>query len=201
MKSSPQSLGGQVMAIRQRKEALQRYYENPNLCKNCNNIIPVPEKGKVRDARIKKFCNRSCAATYNNKIKPKRTKSKKSKRSKSNEVHRKPRATPLDQYLDEISVANKTKGFLFKNRTNWQSARSAIQKHARKVFFTHNNEVKCQYCSYSNHIDVCHIKPVSSFDDSTLISEINDVKNLLGLCKNHHWEFDHGILLLEEIQK
>ena len=57
----------------------------------------------------------------------------------------------------------------------------------------------CQKCSYDKHVELCHIKPINSFDDSATVGEINDPKNLLVLCPNHHWEFDNGILKLEEI--
>lgn len=39
---------------------LEKYLLNPKLCKNCNSIIPYSQ----RKSNI--FCNRSCAATFNN---------------------------------------------------------------------------------------------------------------------------------------
>ena len=57
----------------------------------------------------------------------------------------------------------------------------------------------CQVCGYKNHIELAHIKPVSSFEDDALISTINDPSNILVLCPNHHWEFDNGLIKLEEI--
>ena len=38
---------------------------------------------------------------------------------------------------------------------------------------------------------MAHIKAVSDFNDDTLISEINDIDNLIALCPNHHWEYDN----------
>ena len=32
------------------------------------------------------------------------------------------------------------------------------------------------------------------FDDNNTIAEINDISNLIGLCPNHHWEYDNGLL-------
>lgn len=49
---------------------------------------------------------------------------------------------------------------------------------------------------YTNYCEVCHIKPVNGFSDESLVSEINDINNLVALCPNHHWEFDHGLLQL-----
>ena len=55
------------------------------------------------------------------------------------------------------------------------------------------------FCGYTNFVDVAHIKPVRYFPESALLSEINDPKNLLFLCPNHHAEFDGKMLSLEEI--
>jgi hypothetical protein len=49
----------------------------------------------------------------------------------------------------------------------------------------------CVKCGYNKHVEVCHIKPISSFDISTMLSVVNDVSNLIVLCPNCHWEFDH----------
>lgn len=49
----------------------------------------------------------------------------------------------------------------------------------------------CSKCGYDKHFEVCHIKPISSFSDDTLLSEINDISNIIALCPNCHWEFDN----------
>lgn len=69
-----------------------------------------------------------------------------------------------------------------------------------KLFFKKLKIDRCQNCLYHKHIEVCHIKPVRDFPPETLLSEINRAENLIGLCPNCHWEFDHGHLSLEEIQ-
>lgn len=52
----------------------------------------------------------------------------------------------------------------------------------------------CKICGYKNFIDVCHIKPVASFDDNATIAEINSEDNLICLCPNHHKEFDNNLI-------
>lgn len=52
-------------------------------------------------------------------------------------------------------------------------------------------ESKCQRCGYDKHVEACHIKPISSFPNDTLISVINHKDNLIALCPNCHWEFDN----------
>lgn len=96
--------------------------------------------------------------------------------------------------LNKTPVQDQTKGDLFNNRKNWQSARSSIRKGAEKIFNDSDKPKKCLICGYDKHIEIAHIKAVSEFSDETLISEINDINNLMALCPNHHWEYDHGLL-------
>lgn len=39
----------------------EKYYTNPNYCKNCGKIIPYKSRYNI-------FCNRSCSSSYNNKL-------------------------------------------------------------------------------------------------------------------------------------
>jgi len=57
-----------LSAVFQRNRAIEKYMLEPNHCLQCKNIILVLENQKVHEVRLKKFCNRSCAATYNNAI-------------------------------------------------------------------------------------------------------------------------------------
>lgn len=50
---------------------------------------------------------------------------------------------------------------------------------------------ECAKCGYSKHIEVCHIKPIASYDLDTKINTVNEISNLIALCPNCHWEFDH----------
>jgi 5-methylcytosine-specific restriction endonuclease McrA len=94
-------------------------------------------------------------------------------------------------------ILTKTKGELFRLRKNWQSARSAIQKSARKIYFSEQEIKECLICGYGNHVEISHIIPVSSFNDDVLIYEINNINNLMALCPNHHWEYDNEILKIK----
>lgn len=94
------------------------------------------------------------------------------------------------------SVDSYTKGELFNSRKNWQSARTAIRKSAKRVFEKYNKIPKCAICGYDKHIEIAHIKAVSEFEDSAKVSEINAIDNLIALCPNHHWEYDNKILKL-----
>jgi hypothetical protein len=52
----------------QRKQQVEEYYQNPNRCLQCNEIIPINERRSISEARKQKFCNYSCSAKYNNPI-------------------------------------------------------------------------------------------------------------------------------------
>lgn len=88
-------------------------------------------------------------------------------------------------------IYEQTKEDIFERRSNWQSARSAIQRDARKIYQNSDKPKKCIVCGYDKHYEVAHIKAVSEFNDDTFISEINDINNLIALCPNHHWEYDN----------
>jgi hypothetical protein len=73
------------------------------------------------------------------------------------------------------------------------SART-IRSHSRTVFY--KAIPPCENCGYSKHVEVCHIVPVASFPDDSLLRQINARSNLACLCPNCHWEFDHGMISL-----
>ena len=47
-----------------REKALRNYYDNPNYCHFCNNIIVVNKNDSVSNTRKKKFCNQECSLNY-----------------------------------------------------------------------------------------------------------------------------------------
>lgn len=193
-----QSAGGQVRAKQQRTDALKRYYDNPNHCLNCQKVIEVKDIEAVAFTRLRKFCNRSCATAYNNTKSPKRLSIQNTCSSCGSAIG--PRKTNMCRTCADARAADiaglVTKGELFSKRNGYQSARSQIRKHAFVAYKRSCKPESCAICSYSTHIDVCHIQPVSSFGNSATLSEINHPDNLIGLCPNHHWEYDNGLIVL-----
>jgi predicted restriction endonuclease len=57
---------------------------------------------------------------------------------------------------------------------------------------------RCKICLYNKHFDVCHIRDICDFPPSAPIALVNDPSNLVGLCRNHHWELDHELLSTED---
>ena len=88
----------------------------------------------------------------------------------------------------------KTKGEIFKDNKNWQSARSSIRRLAQNIYLDSKKPCKCAICGYDKHIEVAHIKAVADFSDGSTLAEINSINNLIALCPNHHWEYDNGYL-------
>lgn len=213
--------GGITRAKKSREEALARYYSAPNVCPNCESVIAVRDGERVSDARHRKFCNHSCCASFNNKIRNLSGKGmficadcgqefRLNKRSDGGYKRRKFCSLCLKKMLringlkfwqrkrpNYLSIAERTKGELFRTAKSWQSARSTIRKHACEVVTESGREMKCAECGYSKIVVVCHIRPVFKFVNDSLISEINSLENLVVLCPNHHAEFDAGMLVLE----
>lgn len=61
-------LGGQANSIVSRQRALDKYYKEPSICKYCGKIIEVKDYEKPSDVKKRKFCNRSCSASFTNKF-------------------------------------------------------------------------------------------------------------------------------------
>lgn len=187
----------------------ERYFSFPSTCSCC---------GKELDwsHRKNKYCNSSCAAKINNKGVKRNYKRETSVilQSYTNRVSDEnfkqisyasknlTDSTKIVNYEDLISkgkqkigrkksIKTYTKGEIFSNHKNRQSARSNIRKDAERTFKRFNRKYECCLCEYNNHIEIAHIKPVSEFTNDTFISEINHISNLVPLCPNHHWEFDH----------
>ncbi len=171
------------MAAIIREAAIKKYYENPSICLCCNKVIEVCEGQPPGVTRRKKFCGHSCRAKHFNSNRTGKTRKAKRDSTANTDTFRK----------DHMSSV--TKGDLFSSRTNYQSARSAIQKHARKVFFKAHESARCAVCGYTAHVEVCHKTPVSEFPSNANVAlDINREDNLIGLCPTHHWEFDNGLL-------
>ena len=60
-------LKSRKIQIQQYEARIQEYLKNPTKCKFCKSILPY-------EKRSNKFCNTSCAASFNNKLRPKEKK-------------------------------------------------------------------------------------------------------------------------------
>lgn len=154
-----------------------------------------------------KFCCRSCSISYANKHNPKR---KRIPRSPcvlcGTSVHDRnaKRCKRCIKIEKEKRIQTKenwgkmTLGELRKNSNSHKHSPSYAHAWVRNhcAYLHDKKNQKCQICDYDKYVERCHIKPISKFDESTTLEEINDIKNIAFLCPNHHWELDHGYLSL-----
>lgn len=160
-------------------------------CLNCKTFTENP-----------KFCTRSCFVSYNNK------------KSNGRRIGRKKQHVKLCKVCGTDIFWNQTrcpecKFFIKANDGKWYAphlinkaqiltndtqAYRRIRSHARNIANAHGLLAKCVICDYALHVECCHINSIESFADDAKLIEINDPKNLIGMCRNHHWEYDHGYL-------
>ena len=149
-------------------------------CKSCS-----------KDTNNPKYCSRSCSAIHTNKTYIKRKRTKKCRLCDNlivkNRVH-----------CSDCLKRDRTLGELKNNGSKYRCAvNNCIRYHAKQK--CRNRKQVCASCGYDLHVEVCHIKPVSSFNDSSLESEINAKNNLILLCRNCHWEQEKGLLDISEL--
>jgi hypothetical protein len=95
------ALRASVLGCAKYKElSIERYYKNPNYCFNCGSVIKINIGEKPSSTKKKKFCNSSCAATYNN------AKKRKKNITQEEKIRRKERAR---EYSKEYRTKNKEK--------------------------------------------------------------------------------------------
>jgi 5-methylcytosine-specific restriction endonuclease McrA len=146
-----------------------------------------------QETRNPRFCSRSCAARHNNVLAPKRRPEGRCfvcgipvpRRNRFCPAHRSNR--PLDASQPISAVAD---------QSEHPACRFArLRQHARRHYLA-VRPYQCVRCGYDKHIEVCHKRPLTTFSLDTPIAIVNAIDNLVGLCPNCHWEFDHGLLQL-----
>lgn len=166
-----------------------------NTCLNCKNTTNNP-----------KFCSRSCAATYTNRISPKRKLTRKC--SKCSNIVRNYRTLLCEEHWKEyqsnktIELENRPLLYYWSKKSLESLHISSKNAHIRalgRYKFKELLKLPCANCNYSKHVELCHIKPIKDFSETSSISEINSDSNIIQLCPNCHWEFDKGLLKIEEI--
>jgi len=78
-----------------------------------------------------------------------------------------------------------------KAKRNYQ-VHSRIRDLARATYKKSEKPLACEECGYDTHVVIHHKKAIGEHEDSTTITEINDMENLMCLCPNHHWEIHNG---------
>lgn len=99
----------------------------------------------------------------------------------------------IDCYIEQKSIKSDTTLKDIHDSAPYQ-INARVRGFARTKVKQLGIDKKCRICGYDKHVEVHHIKPISSFPPDTLISDINSEDNLVVLCPNCHWEADNGLL-------
>ena len=155
-------------------------------CENCG-----------KEHRNPKYCSRSCAASVNNIMFPKRN-FKKIKRY----------CRWCEKLIGDGSQGARTCESCNKNIVDWSCVtleefklkhkgvkfHSRLRALSRVQYKRSNKPLVCVICGHERGVQVCHIKPVKNFELTDSIKDVNAIENLVALCPNHHWDLDHGFL-------
>lgn len=151
--------------------------ENPN----CQKILVG--RDQVR------FCSRTCSAIVNNQLHPKRTKKPKQCQACGISIDRRSKFCPSCSPKERWRAAAID---LTKNSN--EGLNRSIRGRARIAYKNSGRPMACALCEYSKHVDICHIVDIRNHPHGTPEAVVNAQSNLLALCRNHHWEFDHDML-------
>lgn len=151
-----------------------------------------------KETKNPKFCSSSCSVSFHNKKNPKRKKRDRFCKRCGSVVPG--RRTVCDSCLPDLDTSTlKDIAELLSAKGKHPSWRNAVvRNHCRS--HNKNRPRVCERCCYSKHVEMCHIKPLSSFLDDATLSEVNREENVAILCRNCHWEFDNGLLKLSEFR-
>lgn len=145
------------------------------ICINCGKETENP-----------KFCSRSCSTANNNRNNPRRKKTNRCKTCGELIISR-------NKYCDHCrKIAIRQQDMTVKEAmyTKYENAsRFALIRNRARELYGHRKA--CEKCGYDKHVEICHINPISSFSLDTMVSVVNSEENIIVLCPNCHWEFDH----------
>lgn len=153
-------------------------------CEYCGSIVTR----KVWGSDKARFCSLPCASRsrgdgHHNWNTCARCKGSKSQ-SRRDSLCRYCRAQEKSQQISSTTVGE------LRRRYSVHAFHSKVRNYARYG----REKAPCAECGYDFHTAVCHVIPVAAFPDTATLGEINSEDNLVNLCPNHHWEFDHGAL-------
>lgn len=166
----------------------------------CGHCARTMKYDRTKHGQKRKFCSKSCAAAHNNRQTPKRQLKLTFCKECGCQIERentKDRRTlcvfcnPSFRWMYSSIAELRSEG-----NANHNSRLPHIRGHARQLYISAGRPLACQICGYDVHVEICHVKPVSSFGENAIVADVNSQENLVALCRNHHWELDNGILEL-----
>lgn len=158
-----------------------------------------------KETKNPKFCSRSCAQSTNNRISPKRITTRICSSQNCDKTVLNYRTMLCNEHKNKREnrikhSQNKTIGELILKKDRKSDVHSFVRTRARSDY-KYLLSIGCYNCKYNKHVEICHIKPIKDFDLKSTVKEINDRNNIVQLCRNCHWEFDHGLLDFPEFER
>lgn len=138
-----------------------------------------------------KYCSRSCANRVNGHLFPGRQRIARSCKHCGRALAT--RRTTCDQCNPSFVDWQMVPLHQLKAKVLQQYA-AQIRGLARMLYRRSSRPNACAVCGYDTYHEVCHIKPINGFLPTDSVADVNRLRNLVALCPNHHWEFDHGLL-------
>jgi len=145
-----------------------KYNETPNKCPNCETVIPYSK-------RYNKFCSSSCSASYNNKLREKKTKDclHCGKQISNNKTYCDNKCQKEYEYMVKVS--------------KWKQGEIDSLGVSIRRYLTENIGYKCSKCSISEWNGSPITLEVEHIDGN---SSNNKEENLTFLCPNCHSQTD-----------
>jgi hypothetical protein len=171
-------------------------------CAQCHTVLSKRKCEIAKSNSGLTFCSSSCSCAYWNLIQnaPKRKPEGKcedclepltTRKKYCKSCKDKRNLSSSDRTLEEIDNVYCSHPYM----------RGAIVRYHSRLTYTKSGLPKrCEICGYEKFYNVCHIAPVNSFPKTSKLSIINSLKNLVALCPNCHWEFDHNITDVDAIR-
>lgn len=173
-------------------------------CEECGKELKILKCSYNKSESKHFFCDKSCAAKYNNKHREHKTSKK--KQQKYNKC---PICGQLKYYKSELcfkcrnkekkKVHERTLGSYIDGKKYLTTKCGEIRRDARRIIEESKREKVCAYChnhEFDEILEVHHIKGILEFGNDAKIKEINDESNLIWLCPNHHRMLELGLINL-----
>lgn len=176
-------------------------------CENCGKEFTIKKYRYDSNETKHFFCDNSCAAKYNNKIRDRKVECESENYKKG--YNKCPICGKLKYYKSELcqdcrnkekrKIKERTLGSFINGYHYLTTKCGDIRKDARRTIEESKKEKVCAYChnhEFDDILEVHHLKGILEFDKEATISEINSEDNLVWLCPNHHKMLEMGLIKL-----
>lgn len=164
-------------------------------CKQCNEQFSLP-KYRLKENN---FCSQTCSNTFNNPN-PKIDRTTSCKNCTTNFIKSKDKISDTCSMLCYMELGMKQRNLKDSIKRSGSNTYDTVRQNAR-LYSKYFYPLKCMLCDYDKHYEVCHVKDLKDFTREETVYEVNNKTNLIHLCPNCHWEFDHNQINLSVIRE